>query len=493
MILHLGIDIGTSGIKTVTIDQAGSTRSFFSVPLKASSGSGKWAEWSLIERCIKEAIKGNIAMLSSEVIDSRAAIKSIGISSVCPSVVGMKKNGDTTTDIILYNDTRSLDEELEIQNRIGDERFFEESKNYIFPGGVSATSIMWLKKHCSEEYSDSDYIGHLSTLLGLSLTGNAAIDPSHASCTGLFKTACVANEWNYAICDELGIDADKLPELVKSNEAIGGLVNRGYIELGLAEGIPVSVGGNDTSCAALAAGAVKAGNLFESCGSTDVLCYVHGSDSDADFPKDFINRKHVVDGLWIANGALSSGGVSLKWFAENYFSGEEDMYEAVEQSAMQSVPGANHMIFLPFMKAERAPFWWKEPKTGFYNGSEGCLCDMSRAVYESSGYGIRLILDKLTSVYSIPSDSAGQILAVGGGTQNLCHMQIKADILQHDYCISEVEYAAAKGAAILGGDASGYIDSKVFVPKTESTVIHHSPSLKAAYDKAYGEFVSLIR
>ena len=490
MILHLGIDIGTSGIKTVTIDQAGLTRSFFSVPFNASSGSGKWTEWEHIESCIKKAIKGNTAMLSSEEIDSRNAIKSIGISSVCPSVVGMKKNGDTTTDIILYNDTRSLDEELEIRNIIGDERFFEESKNRIFPGGVSATSILWLKKHCREAYSDSDYIGHLSTLLGLSLTGKAAIDPSHASCTGLFKTACAANEWNYALCEELGIDSGKLPELVKSNEAIGGLINSDYIELGLTEGIPVSVGGNDTSCAALAAGAVKDGDLFESCGSTDVLCYVH--DGDADFPKNYINRKHVIDGLWIANGALSSGGVSLKWFAEKYFSEAEDMYAAVEQSALQSVPGANHMLFLPFMKAERAPFWWKEPKTGFCNGSEGCLCDMSRAVYESSGYGIRMILDRLASVYSISADSADQILAVGGGTQNLCQMQIKADILQRDYCISEVEFAAAKGAALLGGDASGYIDSKDFIPKTESTVIHHTPSLKTVYDDAYGEFVTLI-
>ena len=388
----LGVDIGTSSIKVVIIDENAK-------PLGISSSSYRMITpdqnsvqidmedmWNAYLKCIRLLQEGKKLNLSK--------VAGISISSLCPGLVAMGENGEVLVDAIIYSDRRSTEEAEIILNAVGKDRLFEITANTAMAGAMSGTSMLWIKRHLPEAYEKTKYFGHLNTFMGQRMSGKFAIDYSNASYTNLFETTG-GFKWSEELCEKTGIDIKKLPPLHDSTDVVGGLINEDLIKMGIPKGTPIVIGGGDTACATLAAGVTKAGDVCESVGTTNVLTICTDKPN---FDRGFINRCHVVKGTWIYQGALSHTGASYQWFRDNFCQDLKDKavgtgksaFQYMNEEADEAEPGSGGLVFLPYMLGERSPIWDPYARGVFFGVSlHTTRKEMNRAIMEGCGYGLR--------------------------------------------------------------------------------------------------------
>ncbi|MFW6181947.1 MAG: FGGY-family carbohydrate kinase, partial [Spirochaetota bacterium] len=219
------------------------------------------------------------------------------------------REGGALYPAIIHLDRRSTAQSRTALRRVGKERFLSINGNLPFPGGISLTSILWLKQHLPAVYRRTYCFGHLNTYLHRLFTGRFGIDPTNASFTGLYETLAWGG-WSEELCGELGIDAGKLPPVVPSDQVVGTLTGRAAGLTGLRSGIPVVMGSNDTAQAALGAGAVDNGSILNISGSNEIITIT----TDRPLPHEKVYlRTHAVRERWLVL-AITLGGGALEWF-----------------------------------------------------------------------------------------------------------------------------------------------------------------------------------
>lgn len=309
----LGVDVGTSSIKVTVIDQearfvAQESAAYRLInPNQVSIQIDTADMWNAFTGCVG-------ALISKHGVEP-GKIKAIGISSLCPGLAAFDADGRVLVDPIIYSDRRSTEEAEIFRQTIGNQRLFEITANSPMAGAMSGTSMLWIKRNLPEIYEKTRYFGHVNTLIAVMLSGNFAIDHSNASYTLLYETAG-RGVWSEEICGKIGIDIHKLPPLVKSTDVVGNLIHPVLLAMGLSPETKIVIGGGDTACATLAAGVVKQGDVCESVGTTNVLTVCV---EEPKFSPNFINRRHVVDGAWIYQGAMSHTGSSYQWIYDNFY------------------------------------------------------------------------------------------------------------------------------------------------------------------------------
>ena len=451
----LGVDVGTTSIKVVVIDENAK-------PLGISSSSYRLITpdqnsvqidmedmWNAYLKCIRLLQEGKKLDLSK--------VAGISISSLCPGLVAMGENGEVLVDAIIYSDRRSTEEAEMILDAVGKDRLFELTANTAMAGATSGTSMLWIKRHLPEQYEKTKYFGHLNTFMAHRMCGNFAIDYSNASYTNLFETAG-GFRWSEELCEKIGIDIEKLPPLHKSTDVVGGLINEELIALGIPQGTPIVIGGGDTACATLAAGVTKAGDACESVGTTNVLTICVDQPK---FDRGFINRCHVVDGTWIYQGALSTTGAAYQWFRDNFCQdliekasgSSKNAFAYMNEEADEAEPGCGGLVFLPYMLGERSPIWDPYARGVFFGLSlQTKRKDMNRAVMEGCGYGLRQLSEIAERV---TGKKMTEFVSIGGGAKSETWAQIKADITGKDIIILDLNDMAPVGAALLAGVGAG--------------------------------------
>ncbi|WRS27354.1 FGGY family carbohydrate kinase [Oscillospiraceae bacterium MB08-C2-2] len=491
--LLLGIDIGTGSLKLALIDQTAHLLAKSAIPYEILHPRPGWAEidpqelWQAFLQAAKQLFAHH----------DPSAVGGIGVACLCPGLVAMDQNGAVLTNPILYSDRRSVAEAEYIKTMMPSDDFFALTANTPMSGAMSATSILWIKNHLPQVYAHTAVFGHLNTLFGHKMTGNFAIDRSNASYTGLFDVAG-SREFSPLLCEKAGISIHKLPKVLGSEEVVGLLSNPDLLQLGLPRGIPVVAGGGDTACASLAAGIVKAGDICESAGTTNVLTVCVDKPH---FHRAFINRCHVVDGTWIYQGAISHAGSSLTWFKDTFcddlrataHTQGKDTLALMDQQAAAVMPGANGIVFLPYMQGERSPIWDSHARGIFFGMSlETTRADMLRAVLESCGYGQRQLI---TIAEEVASMQFSRFSSLGGGAKSEIWAQIKADITGKDIDLLHIKDAAPVGAALLAGVGAGIFPSVLEaanrVQRSVSTHIKSDPSHKKIYDTRFAVYSQL--
>ena len=491
----LGLDVGTSSLKTAVIDENGQ---LISKTMKEYDPVSLYPGWQEISaESIWSAVLWSLREMICEQGVDPSKIAGIGLSCLCPGLVALDAEGKVLHDPIIYSDRRSIEEAETIKQSVGEEYLFYLTANRCISGAMSGTSMLWIKNHCPEIYEKTRYFGHINTMLGARLTGRFAIDYSNASYTSVFETR-QGLKWSKTLCSKTGIDYEKLPPLLHSDEVLGGLTNKDLIALGIPEGTPVVIGGGDTACASLAAGIVRNGDVCESVGTTNVLTICV---NQPNFSPSNINRCHVVRGTWIYQGAMSHAGGSLRWFRDMFC---QDLKEAAEKSgenvfdlmtkaASQSSAGANGVVFLPYMMGERSPVWDSDARGIFFgmslNTNRG---DLIRAILEAAGYGTRQLKE-------VAEDLTGfqikQFVSLGGGARSKVWSQIKADILGADIDVLDLNDMAPVGAALLAGVGCGiYKDAVEASGKIEKKLYRRVVSNKAnaaVYEKRYQVYTQL--
>jgi xylulokinase len=489
----LGIDIGGGGIKVGSFDLEGNLIGLVSEPLDNIFPHPGWAEsetrhW--LER-LSACMKNLLSALDGH------SITGIGFSNMCPSLVAMDAEGNPLRPAILYLDTRSFREAAFIQEKAPLEWFLEESGNRVAPGTISGTTMRWIKDNEPEVYDSAAIFGHANTFLAMALTGNAGMDYSNASLTGLFDQGR-KRSWSPALCEVYGVDIKKLPKLIQSHEMVGRLNDRGAQILGLSKGIPVAMGGADSACSALAAGVVEDGEVFETMGTSDVLAICMERPT---FDARFLNRCHTFPSRWLAMGAMVAVGAAFRWARDTL--GEEeknvarlcglDAYDLLCREAAISQPGSNGVVFLPYMSGERSPIWDPHAKGVFFGLSLSTTKnDLIRAVLEGGSYGLR---QNLEAAEDLLGRKLSSIAVVGKGARNPFLASLRSEITGVEIVALSFYETATLGAAMLGGVASGaYKDCQEAVKRAaQKNGKAHRPSGedKVIYDATYSIYKSL--
>ena len=491
----LGLDVGTSSLKTAIIDQDGNLVAKSAMEYEPKALFPGWQEISA--ESIWKAVMGNLKAMIKEGDIDPSLIAGIGISCLCPGLVALGDNGEVLQDPIIYSDRRSVEEAEMIKQAIGMDHLFYITANRCMSGAMSGTSMLWIKNHCPDIYEKTRYFGHINTMLGVMLTGKFAIDRSNASYTSMFDTRGKL-EWSRELAEKIGIDFEKLPPLMDSDQVLGGLDNQEFIEMGIPAGTPVVIGGGDTACASLAAGIVKNGDVCESVGTTNVLTICV---DQPNFSPSNINRCHVVKGTWIYQGAMSHAGGSLRWFKDTFCQDMiaeanrtgENVFDLMTRAASQTSAGANGVVFLPYMMGERSPVWDSDARGVFFGLSlNSTRSDMIRAVLEAAAYGTRQLKEIAEDLTGL---SLKRFSSLGGGAKSELWSQIKADVIGVDLDILDMNDMAPVGAALLAGVGAGIfkdaVEASTHIEKKLYRRVVSSRVNDAVYKKRYETYIQL--
>ena len=395
----------------------------------------------------------------------------------------MDGEGNPLRPGIPYLDNRAGAEvEAIVRAMGGPEEYFRRVGNRPSPSTCTAALIDHILVNEPAVRSGVRKVGYLNTYLAARFTGTAVCDPTTASYSGLLD---VRNPytWGEELIRIAGIDGELLPELEPSYHRTGGLCRTMAVETGLREGIPVIIGSGDTAASAFALGLTRHGEVFESMGTSEVLSFCL---DNPDLDGAFMNRSHVMPGLWLCHGAVSTSGGSISWLLKNIFPDVDDV-RLLEENACRSKPGANGLLFLPYLAGERSPIFDSAACGAFFGFNlQSTRSDMIRAVYEGPGYAVRQICDRGRNRWGMTPE---RIKCVGGASGSPLSLQIRADMLGAELECIETENASAYGAAMLGGVGAGIFPDCRSVPFLHTVTGRVVPDPESA--KVYGRYFAI--
>ena len=454
MAYYIGIDLGTSGTKTVLFDRAGSALASATIEYPLYQPQNGYAEqdpddwWN--------AAAGTIRMvLEKSGVDS-AEVKGIGISGQMHGLVMLDKDGKVIRRSIIWCDQRTAKECAEITEKVGRERLIEITANPALTG-FTASKILWVRNNEPENYARCAKILLPKDYVRYKLTGEFATEVSDASGMQLLD---VPNRcWSDEVLEKLEIDKNLLARVYESPEVTGRVTAEAAALTGLAEGTIVVGGAGDNAAAAVGTGVVEDGKAFTTIGTSGVV-FAHSSTVSID-PK---GRVHTfccaVPGQWHIMGVTQGAGLSLKWFRDNFCESEKetaaqmgvDPYYLMDKEAEQSPIGANRLLYLPYLMGERTPHLDPDCRGVFFGLSAiHQKRDLLRAVLEGVAYS----LNDCKNIIGGMGVPVSDMMACGGGGTSKIWRQMLADLYGCEVKTAANREGPALGVAILAMVGAG--------------------------------------
>lgn len=438
----LGLDAGTSGIKVCAFSRSGRVVAKAQRAVPVITPYALWAEIDLEHYWI----------LTTEALAEVAArcgpVLGLGMATTCPTTIVVDGQGRPLRPGIVYLDGRA---DALLHERVGPDAAVDLARtgNRASPSTCWAANLAWLRRHEPALWPQVRQALMLNSYLALRLTGRAGIDPTQASYSGLIDVRSPEARWSPALLARWDLPAEVLPPLLGCAEAVGHTLAAPAAACGLPGGVPVALGAADTAAAAFAVGLREAGDAFESVGTSGVISFCLDR---PDLEASFLNRHHVLPGRWLAHGAMSTLGGAFGWLQGKVWPEVNSLAE-LERMAQESVPGANGLVFLPYLSGERSPIWDAEASAAWLGlRLTHTRADMVRAVFEGGALGLRQILARAQRQWGW---QPAELIGVGGGSRSRFWAQVKADALGLAYRMSPHSDASALGAALMGGVAAG--------------------------------------
>jgi xylulokinase len=479
----LAHDLGTSGNKATLFTTEGRMQKSATAAYDSRFFNNNWAEQNA-EDWWRAVVESTRQILAGVDPDEVAAVCFSGQMMGCLCV---DRQGRPLRPHILYCDQRAVEECGQILSRIN-ARDFYRIVGHRASASYSAAKLMWVKRHEPEVYAKTHKMLHAKDYLNFRLTGVLASEYSDASGTSLLDLGSLT--WSDRLIDATGIDGDKLPRLLASTDVVGELTREAAEALGLAAGIPVVAGGGDGVCAAVGVGSVKPGITYNYLGSSS---WIATTSAEPIFDPDMRTFvwAHAVPGCVQPCGTMQTAGSSYAWLKnqictlEKALGGELGLnpYELMNAELEKSPPGANGLVFLPYLLGERTPRWNPDAKGALIGLTlEHTRSDVIRAVIEGITLNLSIILDIFREKLPIR-----EITVIGGGAKGAAWRRIMADVYQAEILKPDyLEEATSMGAAIIGGVGCGVFKSfevaDRFIQVTERT--RPDPAPAAAYRRA---------
>jgi xylulokinase len=301
------IDIGTSSLKAAIMGRE----------LNIIKHTRKSYSYRVLENMgveiDPEKIWAAVAKAAADLGSYRNRIEAITLCTFCPALTPMDTHGNALRNSIIHLDRRTYPQARKILRQVGEKKLLEITGNLPFPGGISLTSLLWIKENEPDVYRKTIVFGHMNTFIMKRLVGKWVIDPTNASMTGLYET-CKYGNWSRELTDEFNIDISKLPTVRDCDSFLGGLSEEAANMLGLRTGTPVIMGGGDTACAAFGAGSDEQGEILNIVGSSELLTIT----LKKPFPgKKYNLRTHVTRNRWVVF-VITVSGIALEWFRKQF-------------------------------------------------------------------------------------------------------------------------------------------------------------------------------
>ena len=438
----LGIDLGTSSLKTVLyttqMEMVFSSKQLYTAPGQTVTVCDWW-----------QALLGALAKLSGQVdLKKIVCISFSGYNAFA----GVDRELSPTTQVMLYYQPEPSAYMRAIFSDADAKAVFDRACTNIFGSGIMAPGIRYLKDHSPDAYAATDCFLYSSGYIAAKLTGVRMVDASRASLSGLHDPRPVGAElcWDRELLHAFGIDEEKLPKIFGSWERVGLVTGEAARLTGLAAGTPVVAGSMDSLCAALGNGILGSGCLLDIGGSAGGLASV--SSVPRANSRLYLSR-YALPGYWCNNAPLMSSARLFDWFIQNFAPHwrMEDYIRAVDASPRF----ARGLVFLPYVGGARYPYWSADTEGHLLHLAPDCtISDMARAIVEGLSCAYRSILDDLLA---LGIQKPAYILAAGGDARFAAWVQAKSSHMRTVYELSDAPEASSRGAALIGAYAIGAI------------------------------------
>jgi len=487
----IGIDIGTSGTKTVLFDQNGKKIASSTIEYPMSQPKNGWAEQNPLDWW--NAALGTTANVVKESGVDKNDIVGIGLSGQMHSVVLLDKDNNVLRPSILWCDQRTAEECADIEALVGRKRLIEITANPALTG-FTASKIMWVKKNEPEIYEKVAHILLCKDYVRFMLTGEYATEVSDASGMQLLD---VPNRcWSDEVLEKLDIDKNFLGKVYESPEITGYITEEAAAVTGLAAGTPVVGGAGDNAAAAVGEGVVSDGRAFTTIGTSGVV-FAHTDNIQIDPDGKVHTFCCAVPGAWHVMGVTLAAGQSLRWLRDNICTEEirqaeaegVDPYMIMDKEADQSPIGANCLLYMPYIMGERTPHLDPDCRGGFI-GLSGMHTrnDLTRAVLEGVCYSLKDCLGVLDAMGVNPED----MRICGGGGKSKFWRKMLADVYGIPVLRIESDEGPALGVAILAMVGAGLYPS---VKDACDTIVRIKDSTANDPENTakYGEFYKIYK
>jgi len=476
--LYIGVDLGTSSVKLVLMDETGKIHGTTSREYKLYFPQPGWSEQNPAD-WYNEAIAGLKDLLKD--VD-KSEVAGISFGGQMHGLVILDENDEVIRPAILWNDGRTQKQVDYLNNEIGKETLSKYTANIAF-AGFTAPKILWVKENEPENFKKIKKIMLPKDYLAYKLSGTFCTDYSDAS--GMLLLDVKNRKWSKEMCDICGITEDMLPKLFDSFEKVGELKHDLAAELGLKDGVVIAAGAGDNAAAAVGTGTVGNNKCNISLGTSGTIFM--SSDSFAVDSNNALHSFDHADGHFHLMGCMLSAASCNKWWMDEILKTKD---YADEQKGIDKL-GENHVFFLPYLMGERSP--WNNPNArATFTGitMDTTREDMTQAVLEGVAFATRDMYEVAKSIGVAPK----RTMICGGGAKSPLWRRMIANILNVEVDVPSCEEGPGMGGAMLAMVACGAYKSVedaaaaiVKVDKTEKP----DPELVAKYEARYQQFKTI--
>lgn len=480
----IGVDLGTSAVKTLLIGQDGAVKAEATREYPLYHEKSGWSEQEP-----EDWVTGTIGALQE--LTGKAGvqpqdIEGVSFSGQMHGLVLLDADDKPIRRAILWNDTRTTAQCREIERALGD-KLLSVTRNPALEG-FTLPKILWVKQHEPEAFAKAKRFLLPKDYLRLRLTGASHMDLSDAAGTLLLDVA--GRVWSEDVLSAFGLPASLCPPLVEASGYVGTLTAEAASATGLLEATKVFAGGADNACGAIGAGILSPGVTLCSIGTSGVVL-TYEADSNADYAGKVHFFNHGKPDAFYAMGVTLAAGYSLSWFRNTFAKGES--YDELLAGVGDIPAGSGGLLFTPYLVGERTP----HPDAvirGSFIGMDGShtRTHFARAVME----GITFSLNESIDLFRAAGKTVDTIVSIGGGAKNPTWLQMQADIFQANVVALENEQGPGLGAAMLAAVGCGWFPSldacgEVFVKRARTYAPNAANSetyakLFRVYQQVYG-------
>ncbi len=473
--LYIGVDLGTSAVKLLLMDEAGKIHNIVSKEYDLSFPHPGWSEQAP-EDWFAQSVAGIIELTKD---CDKAQVAGISFGGQMHGLVVLDENDQVIRPAILWNDGRTTKETDYLNNVIGKDKLSEYTANIAF-AGFTAPKILWMKENEPEKFSRIEKIMLPKDYLAYRLSGVHCTDYSDAS--GMLLLDVKNKCWSKEMMEICGVQEAQLPKLFESYEVVGTLKPELAETLGLSKDVKVIAGAGDNAAAAVGTGTVGDGRCNISLGTSGTIFI-----SSKSFGVDENNALHSfdhADGCYHLMGCMLSAASCNKWWMDDVLKTKE---YAKEQEGIVKL-GENHVYYLPYLMGERSPHNDPAARATFIGMTmDTTREEMTQAVLEGVAFGLRDSLEVARSL----GIKIERTKICGGGAKSPLWKKIIANVMNLKVDVIESEEGPGYGGAILAAVGCGEYESVEAAAEKLVKVIdtvEPDAELVAKYEARYQQF-----
>lgn len=477
MALYIGVDLGTSAVKLLLMDDAGKILNTVSKEYPLEFPHPGWSQQAP-EDWKKAVFQGIPELLTG--FDS-SLVRGIGCGGQMHGLVILDSQDNVIRPAILWNDGRTAKQVDFLNNEVGKQVLSARTANIAF-AGFTAPKVLWVRENEPENFAriaklmlPKDYINYV-------LTGVHSCDYSDAS--GMLLLDVEHKRWSKEMLELCGLTEAQMPTLFESFEKIGVVKPEVAALLGLPEGVVVAAGAGDNAAAAVGTGVVGDGGCNISLGTSGTVFI-----SSAKFGVDSTNGLHAfahADGGYHLMGCMLSAASCNKWLMDEIYKTSD--YAGEQLPITEDKLGKNHVYFLPYLMGERSPINDTNARATFIGMTmDTTRADLTQAVLEGVAFAIRDSVEVAKSL----GISVTSSMICGGGAKSPLWKRIMANVLNIPLNSPASEQGPGMGGAMLAMVACGEyatVQDACNAMVSVASTVEPEPELAALYEKRYQQF-----